>query len=359
MPNETLEYLAEIHGEDLDEIKDRLTSVEPEKFREDAVDYLEGLVGHVEDGDMWELTRHSRAEAADMNTGTYKRREREALNFCDWYDDYGRNNIDKDTIEDYLRDKKAEGYAENTLEARYWALIAFLKEGVNDTIETEARNADRKRIIEDDDEEKHDRKSKGARPITEEEKEKMAEQAPSLRLELMVRICWQCGLRAKELAELRIENIELDEKELTVNTAKRDDDSQRTLFYNLKLKHLLDKWINGGYRDKYTQAANSDYLLPTHKSDHPYPRNLTRAIRNLAEDAGVQTYSFDHAQDNGNRAEITVHSFRKAFGIRRIKNGASVREVQLLLGHSVMSTTQDYLELDIEDLRESDEKYRG
>lgn len=354
MSDRDLEIIAEIQGEDLDEIKSRLTSKTSEDLREEAEEHLESKVGNTDtDEALWDLTLHSRAQQADMNTGTYKRRERELLRFCDWYENYDREQIDQQTIEDYLRDQKDEGYAENTLESRYWALITFLKEELNGTIEAEARDARRKDIISDDGDEDnaHPRKSKGARPIEADEKEAMAEEAPSLRLELCVRILWQTGLRVKELANLRVDQVNLENWKLEdVETAKRQDGDTRTLSFNYKLKNKLDRWMNGGYREKYTQAENSPYLLPTHKSEKVYPRNLGRSIRKLAEDAGVQSYTFEHAQDGGKRAEITPHSFRKAFGIQRLREGMSVREVQLLLGHSDISTTQHYLELDDDDL---------
>jgi integrase len=233
--------------------------------------------------------------------------------------------------------------------------VSFVTEELSDTIEEECKDVSHHSLIDDKDENDKSRKGEGARPITEREKEVMLQAARdknNKKLVVILRILYQTGLRAKELAELELEDIDLEEMEIEVETAKRDGHT-RTLSINPSLREDLQTYINK-HRMKFTQAPSSEYLLPTHKSKNMYPRNLTREVRNLAKDVGIQNENPDEqfiAQNGATRNEITVHSFRKRFGLNRLNDpDGNVRKAQLLLGHKDMTTTQHYLELDDEDL---------
>jgi integrase/recombinase XerD len=224
--------------------------------------------------------------------------------------------------------------------------VSFISEEArNKTIENQLREVDYSTISKNSGSDATSAEGNGARPIKWHEYEAMVDATDVPRLELICRILWQTGMRATELAHLEIDDIDLDEREIEVQTAKRED-HERTLHFNFRLKNELRKWINA-LRHQSPRAEESPYLLVTNQSEKYYPQNLTQAVKNLADDAGIQEYN--HFQSGGKRAEITPHSFRKRFGIERLKE-ANIRKAQLLLGHSSVTMTQEYLDLSDEDL---------
>lgn len=344
-----LEMMAEMMGEDVDQIKRNLTELSPEELEEKAEEHFENLLSG-KPRSMFD-SRYERGENSTINASTYKQREIAVEQFVDWYADSPHDVLQSQTFRSFLNDMlHNEGYGSETMNTRYWQLVSLFKSDIfKDTIESEIRDVEHMDMINKH-REPETGEGDGARPITRDEHRQMLDEAEgNRRLELILECLWQLGLRAKECAELRTSNINWDERKVEVRTAKQKEVQYRTLSFNLKLKNDLKKWIEAE-RHEYAHG-NNDYLFPTHKSDHIYPRNLTKAVKDLAEDAGIQDYNEFH-QNGAKRAEITVHSYRKSFGRRRLLDDpdGNLRKVQLLLGHSNTKVTENYLDLDDDDL---------
>lgn len=346
MVSKELEFLAEMQDEDATEILKNLTEYDLDELEDIVYDYFDGLLNDLsyEESD----SMYERAGAAPLNNTTYRQREFAVFQFLNWYkkqDDHGY--ISKTCIRDWLQHAVSEGYSTSTMEARYWQFVSFLRDcgDINTTTYEEAKEADHKSVFDNADTQRAE--GQGARPIEREEHQKILDEAENRRVEVMLRTLWQTGLRAIELVTLHEDDVELSEKKIHVDTAKDGED--RTLSINLELKNELRKWMSHGRHQ--SAYAGSGYLFPTLQSEHMKPRNFIAKVRNLADDAGVQDYNQIH-QNGAERAEITVHSYRKSFGRRRLVDdpNSSTRRVQLLLGHSDVSTTEGYLELDEDDL---------
>jgi len=364
MSEETLEILAELQGEDLDEIRRQRTKISPDKLQEKVYSHLEDLIGA--EYDEYEST-YERGRQSTIPEKTYKQREVSILQLLERYEETEKTHLNKSTIQSYFSYLSDEGYADTTIDTRYWQIISFLSEECNSTIEREARKITISKIQSNN--QTTEKQGQGARPITMTEKVQLIHTLDTKhgrnaitddkedakrdldyhRLLITIRIAWQTGLRATEIAHLTTDQISLEKQKIEdVQTAKRDDNHTRTLSFNLRLKEDLRQWLNV-YRKKYKTAEESPYLIPTHKSNKIYPRNLTKSIRKLADDAGVQDYNQTHA-NGARRAEITIHSFRKGFALQRLREGGNLQQVRELLGHKEISTTQNYLPLSQEDL---------
>lgn len=319
MDEATLEVMAEMHGEDLDDIIASKTSYTVQELNE-------------------KLDKH-------LKETTEPKRDRIAVeSFIEWFDENDRTNFDEDTIRDHFQYLVEDGYAVNTITSgRYYGLVKFADMQLSAVAEAQIRDMSQSEVVkaafENSDREENGRMGAGARPITEEEKDKMVRTAPTLRTELMTEILWQCGLRAEELAKSEVERIELDEKQLTVDTVKREGHT-RTIPFDLELKFKIQKYLDT-QRRKY--GRESDYLFVSQSSAHPQAHNLSRTIRDLADDAGIQSYTTH--QNGAKRGEITPHSFRKAFGIRMDEQGKSIKEIAETLGHSNTQSVSTYLDI--------------
>ncbi|SHH32805.1 Site-specific recombinase XerD [Halobaculum gomorrense] len=318
MDEATLEVMAAANDEDLNEIIDDLTHFTPEELRDEMDRYL-------------------------LSIGNRKR-NRDSTNIQHFIDWMAKNNIESVSdheIRMYIRDKVEEGYAKNTLKSHYYSIVNFSDDRLSAVSTSLIRDVNWSDTVDSftDDEEQKGRLGKGVRPITESEKDAMREVA-SARNELLTELLWQTGLRAKEAANIKISDINLTSKNIKVKTAKRKKHT-RVVSINNELYFMLDEYLDVT-RPKY--GKSSKYLWVSNSSEKPQPHNLTRSVRELADEAGIQEY--DEMQNGAQRARIAVHSFRKALGIRLDEQGASMKEIAETLGHSNTGSVSTYLDID-------------
>ena len=71
----------------------------------------------------------------------------------------------------------------------------------------------------------------------------------------------------------------------------------------------------------------------------------------------VSSIVVDYAKKSGLKKHITPHSFRHSCATHMLKNRASLRHIQVLLGHKSLETTQKYVRIEITDLKRAHQKY--
>lgn len=146
-----------------------------------------------------------------------------------------------------------------------------------------------------------------------------------LRDKAMLEVLYACGLRVSELTSLSLSQLNLNAGWLSV-TGKGN---------KMRLIPLGD----------YAQAALSDYLAV--RATLLIGQKNCQAVF-LTEQGGYMTrHNFWHlikkyALIAGIRTAISPHTIRHAFATHLVNHGADLRSVQLLLGHSDLSTTQIY-----------------
>ena len=141
----------------------------------------------------------------------------------------------------------------------------------------------------------------------------------------MLELLYACGLRVSELVSLRVDQVGFNQGIVRV---LGKGGKERLVPMG---EEALD-WLQ-----RYMQAARFD-LLRGRASDVLFPSNRTRAMTRQTFWYRIKIY--------GERAEIkghlSPHTLRHAFATHLLNHGADLRVVQMLLGHSDLSTTQIY-----------------
>ena len=146
------------------------------------------------------------------------------------------------------------------------------------------------------------------------------------------------GLRLGELVHLRVEDIDLDNNYVHIQTRpgwKPKHSHERSIPIAAPQKEILKRWIKE---------------LP--KMDHPY---LIYNSRNNQ----ISERTFQNWVDKTN-FNITPHDLRRSFAkVLYYDSGKDLKLVQILLGHSNFSTTSLYLGLDPEEIHQRFSKAMG
>lgn len=160
--------------------------------------------------------------------------------------------------------------------------------------------------------------------------------------------------RKQEAADIKLGDLDRDERRICIYSQKTGD--TRTVFYQSSLDFLLDQWIDGGYRDAYSVAANSDYLFVTRRSEQFTFNSINKVVRKAADNAGIQKVLYEDASGNS-RYRITTHALRHGFAVQCLKNEMNISTLSDLMGHENLETRKKYLQFTNDDLADAARRY--
>jgi len=177
---------------------------------------------------------------------------------------------------------------------------------------------------------------------------------------LAAELMYGSGLRLRECVTLRVKDIDLDRREITVRGGKGDKDRRTTLSESCRtalIGHLKERetefrqdlrlgvrvsGISEALRRKYPNADREwrwQYVLAAARTfvdesgvrrrHHFHETAVQRAVKAAADAAGVTK-------------RATCHSFRHSFATHLLEAGSDIRTVQELLGHTDLRTTMIY-----------------
>ena len=151
------------------------------------------------------------------------------------------------------------------------------------------------------------------------------EEPVGLRDRAMLELLYATGLRVSELVGLRMHQLNLRQGVVQV----RGKGGRERL---VPLGEEAIGWIERYLRQSRGQLLGrrqSDVLFPSRRAQAMTRQNFWHLIQAYAGRAGI-------------RARISPHTLRHAFATHLVDHGADLRVVQMLLGHSDLSTTQIY-----------------
>lgn len=150
----------------------------------------------------------------------------------------------------------------------------------------------------------------------------------------MLELLYACGLRVTELVELTPSAVSLNQGVVRV-TGKGD--KERLVPLGEEAAAWLAAYLRGA-RGALLGTRTSDYLFPTSRSPCLTRQAFWQLIKRYAQQAGIVK-------------PLSPHTVRHAFATHLLNHGADLRVVQMLLGHSDLSTTQIYTHVARERLR--------
>lgn len=161
-----------------------------------------------------------------------------------------------------------------------------------------------------------------------------------LRDKAMLELLYACGLRVTELVSILLTELSINDGVIRV-TGK----GSKTRIVPLGEEAM--SWINkyiAHARAQLLKEKNSKFLFVTNRGDAMTRQTFWHIIKKYAFTAGIQK-------------SISPHVLRHAFATHLLNHGADLRVVQMLLGHSDISTTQIYTHIAKERLKDLHEKH--
>lgn len=155
-----------------------------------------------------------------------------------------------------------------------------------------------------------------------------------MRDKAMLELLYATGMRVTELITLKLSDVNQKMGYIVC----RDGSKERMIPFGNKAKQALALYLQGG-RNPLLQNYETDVLFVNCSGQPMTRQGFWKLIKNYARQAGIQS-------------EITPHTLRHSFAAHLVENGADLRSVQEMLGHSDISTTQVYAALTQNHLRE-------
>lgn len=165
----------------------------------------------------------------------------------------------------------------------------------------------------------------------------------SLRDKALLELLFSAGLRVSEIASINRDQVNTKTQEMRVRGKGGkirivfvSDTARQAISNYLENRSDIDEALFIRLPSRLNTKKNASLRLT--------PRSIQRIVKHYAIQAGIVK-------------DVHPHTLRHSFATDLLRNGADIRSVQTLLGHSSITTTQIYTHITNEQLREIHKKY--
>jgi len=146
-------------------------------------------------------------------------------------------------------------------------------------------------------------------------------------------VLFSTGLRVSELVNLKRKHIDLKRGEFMI---RGKGDKPRIVFLSPEAKELLELYFT-------KRTDNAEAAFVSHQGANKHTQLTSRTIQRIVE---------KYTKAAGIVKKVTPHVIRHSFATDLLINGADIRSVQAMLGHSSITTTQIYTHITDKQLKD-------
>ncbi len=162
----------------------------------------------------------------------------------------------------------------------------------------------------------------------------------------ILELLYSTGARVSEIENMMLGDLNLKNNEIKVMGKGR---KERIVYVNQIALYWLDRYIKDARNELSFNSKRKSYSRDGHLFLNIRGSGLTsRSIRDIVK---------KNVRLAGIKKNITPHSIRHSFATHLLQEGAGIREIQELLGHENISTTEIYSHMDIEKIKSDYRKF--
>ena len=274
--------------------------------------------------------------AGDNTLGAYRR---DLTDFSEFLAPTGRGfaGVETQALRDYLADLDGRGFKSSSVARRLSAMRHLFRFLLNERIRSDdpaailsgpKRGRALPKVLSISD---VDRLLARAKALTDAPNSSALQRLRAMRLYCLLEVLYATGLRVSELVALPRSAARRDARMIVV---RGKGNKERLVPLNEASRQSMADYlaaIEALKPEKKKNAANPKWLFPSFgESGHLTRQHFARDLKELAASAGLAPRL------------VSPHVLRHAFASHLLHNGADLRIVQTLLGHTDISTTQIY-----------------
>ena len=158
--------------------------------------------------------------------------------------------------------------------------------------------------------------------------------AKGIRDKAMLELLYATGIRVSELIGLKVNDINLKLGYLNCSSGGRE----RVIPFGTTAKQAVENYMAKS-RAQLLGEGKSDFLFLNCSGKSMSRQGFWKVLKGYAASAGIHQ-------------DITPHTLRHSFAAHLVQNGADLKSVQEMMGHSDISTTQIYMNMNIHKIRD-------